>query len=90
MRETLHDYCDRTNMQYLLDEWDEEKNAPLTPDNVTRGSGRKVWWKCAKGHSWQSAIYDRTIGRQCPYCAGKKVDKHNWLLFTRNWSKAGM
>ena len=25
MRETLHDYCSRTDMQYLLDEWDEEK-----------------------------------------------------------------
>lgn len=30
-------------MQYLIDEWDEEKNAPLTPNNVTHGSGRKVW-----------------------------------------------
>jgi len=42
MRETLHDYCVRTNMRYLLDEWDKEKNAPFTPDNVTRGSSRKV------------------------------------------------
>ena len=79
MRETLHDYCCRTDMRYLLDEWDEEKNAPLTPDNVTRGSGRKVWWHCAKGHSWQAAICGRTMGRKCPYCAGKKVDKHNSL-----------
>ena len=64
-------------MQYLLDEWDEEKNIPLTPDNVTHGSGRKVWWHCAKGHSWQAAICGRTMGRKCPYCAGKKVDKNN-------------
>lgn len=39
MRETLHDYCSRTDMQYLLDEWDEEKNAPLTPDAL-----------CGRGH----------------------------------------
>ena len=39
MRETLHDYCSRTDMQYLLDEWDEEKNAPLTPDVL-----------CGRGH----------------------------------------
>lgn len=79
MRETLNDYCSRTDMQYLLDEWDEEKNIPLTPNNVTHGSGRKVWWHCAKGHSWQAAICGRTMGRKCPYCAGKKVDKNNSL-----------
>ena len=62
MRETLNDYCSRTDMQYLLDEWDEEKNIPLTPNNVTHGSGRKVWWHCAKGHSWQAAICGSTMG----------------------------
>ena len=42
MRETLHDYCCRTDMRYLLDEWDQQKNAPLTPDDVTRGTHKKV------------------------------------------------
>ena len=30
----------------LVKEWDYEKNAPLTPDDVTPGSGKKVWWIC--------------------------------------------
>ena len=29
----------------LLSEWDFEKNAPLTPDDVTSGSDKKIWWK---------------------------------------------
>lgn len=73
MRETLHDYCDRTNMRYLLDEWDKEKNASFTPDNVTRGSSRKVWWKCEKGHSYLTEIRLKTQGCKCPYCTNRMV-----------------
>ena len=73
MRETLHDYCDRTNMRYLLDEWDKEKNASFTPDNVTRGSSRKMWWKCEKGHSYLTEIRLKTQGCKCPYCTNRMV-----------------
>ncbi|MDR1674203.1 MAG: zinc-ribbon domain-containing protein, partial [Oscillospiraceae bacterium] len=31
----------------------------LTPDYVTAGSGRKVWWICANGHEWQTRIANR-------------------------------
>ena len=37
-------------------EWDEEKNAPLTPHDVFPGSGRRVWWRCDKGHTWRTRI----------------------------------
>ena len=58
----------------LVKEWDYDKNAPLTPDNIARAAKKKVWWKCAKGHSWEASINNRTSnGRGCPYCAGKKV-----------------
>ena len=79
MRETLYEYCHRTDQLRLLDDWDAEKNAPLTPDNTTRGSKRKVWWCCQKGHSWQAPIYTRTEGCGCPYCAGKRADESNSL-----------
>lgn len=53
-------------------EWDYEKNRELTPALVTNHSSVKVWWKCAKGHSWQAQIRSRTvIGSGCPVCAGK-------------------
>ena len=28
----------------LISEW-SEKNLPLTPDDITFGSNKKVWWK---------------------------------------------
>ena len=37
----------------LVAEW-SEKNLPLTPDSITFGSNKKVWWKGACGHEWQT------------------------------------
>ena len=37
----------------LITEW-SEKNLPLTPDDITFGSNKKVWWKGACGHEWQA------------------------------------
>ena len=35
----------------LIAEW-SEKNLPLTPDSVTFGSNKKVWWEASvKTHS---------------------------------------
>ncbi len=59
----------------LLSEWDFEKNAPLTPDDVTSGSDKKIWWKCAKGHGWNASVNSRTHGAGCPYCAGQRAIK---------------
>lgn len=44
----------------LAAEWDDEKNAPLTPQDVTTGSHKLIWWRCPKGHSWRAAVYSRT------------------------------
>lgn len=57
----------------LAAQWDREKNAPLTPDQVTPGSHRKVWWICEKSHRWQAMVMARTAGEGCPVCAGKVV-----------------
>ena len=35
----------------LLAQWDRGQNGDLTPDDVTYGSRRKVWWRCEKGHA---------------------------------------
>ncbi len=59
----------------LAKEWHYEKNNGLTPDDITPGSGKKVWWKCSKGHEWQATIASRNNGNKCPYCAGKKAIK---------------
>ena len=39
----------------LITEW-SEKNLPLTPDDITFGSNKKVWWRGACGHEWQASI----------------------------------
>ena len=58
----------------LASEWDYNKNAPLTPKDVMRGSGKKVWWICRKGHSYYSSINMRASqGLGCPYCSGQRV-----------------
>lgn len=57
----------------IAEEWDLEKNYPLTPNSVTPGSAQKVWWKDKYGHCWETAVYSRTEGRGCPYCANLKV-----------------
>ena len=57
----------------LASEWDHEKNYPLTPENVTERSSRKVYWKCSRMHSWKDTVNHRGAGRGCPYCAGQKI-----------------
>lgn len=73
MKQSFYDYCIQSDKQYLLDEWDTERNLPLTPQQVTYGSKKKVWWHCAQGHTWQSSIYVRMAGARCPYCAGRRI-----------------
>ncbi len=84
MKESLREYCIRSHMQYLLEEWDAEQNLPLTPDAVSRGSPKKVAWKCANGHTWMSAVKVRARGTNCPFCCGKRVisDSNSlWALY---------
>ena len=68
----------------LAKEWNYEKNNGLTPIDVLPNSGKKVWWKCSKGHEWQASIAHRNKGRGCPYCAGQKVIKGENDLQTVN------
>ena len=55
-------------------EWDFEKNRK-DPTEYKAGSNVKVWWKCKKGndHIWLSSINNRTNGKNCPICSGRKV-----------------
>ncbi|MBR4461579.1 MAG: hypothetical protein IKS51_03250 [Erysipelotrichaceae bacterium] len=57
----------------LLKEWDYEKNT-TQPTEVSKGSGKKIWWKCSIcGGSWEETINNRTNGYGCPYCSGRRV-----------------
>lgn len=56
----------------LLKEWDYEKNI-IKPTEVTKGTTKKAWWICEKGHSYETNISSRTKGTGCPICANKKI-----------------
>ena len=56
----------------LVAEW-SDKNFPLTPDSVTFGSNKKVWWKGACGHEWETSVKARSNGEKCPTCSDSIV-----------------
>ncbi|MBQ6550064.1 MAG: zinc-ribbon domain-containing protein [Lachnospiraceae bacterium] len=56
-------------------QWAEDLNGSLTPEMVTYGSKKRVWWRCPAGHVWQATVYSRagTMRSGCPVCAGKRA-----------------
>ncbi|MCI8550385.1 MAG: zinc-ribbon domain-containing protein [Lachnospiraceae bacterium] len=56
----------------LVREW-SDKNLPLTPDKITYGSNKIVWWKAGCGHEWQTSVKARSKGENCPICSGARV-----------------
>ena len=72
-----------TQMPLLAAQWHPEKNPGLSPQNVTCGSKRMVWWRCDKGHEWSAEVKSRVNGAGCPYCANKKtLSTYNELAST--------
>lgn len=71
-RRSLYEYCRLNQKQYLLDEWDDGRNLPLTPQTITYGSKRAAWWRCANGHTWRAVLYTRTGGRALSLLHGAK------------------
>ena len=58
--------------EYMAD-WDWEKNASigLIPEQITKGSRIRVYWKChICGGEWDTVMKER---RGCPYCTGFKA-----------------
>ena len=48
-----------TKLPQLAKQWHPTKNEGLTPNMVTCGSHKKVWWLCSKGHEWKASIHSR-------------------------------
>lgn len=71
----LVEFCEVNKREHLLMEWDNHRNK-ITKEEVTYASHRKVWWRCAEGHFWESEVKERASGGTgCPYCNNKKVLK---------------
>ena len=54
-------------------EWHQALNGELTPEMVTAGSAKKVWWECSLGHIYKTWVYQRAGKRKygCPVCGGR-------------------
>ncbi|HDX9630596.1 TPA: zinc-ribbon domain-containing protein [Bacillus cereus] len=65
----------------LAKEWHPTKNSKLTPNDVSYGSEKYIWWKCSKGpdHEWEMTVYARKKGGKCPFCLNRKVSVTNNL-----------
>ena len=50
MKRMLADVCPE-----LINEW-SQRNLPLTPDSVTHGSNKIVWWNGKCGHEFSSLV----------------------------------
>ena len=80
LNEELKPLLEKSNLAIMFpvvaEEWDYKKNEGLKPDDFMDRSGKRVWWKCKNGHSWQASIMNRTVnGSKCPYCLieGKRL-----------------
>ena len=73
-RKVLAGYNDlATRFPDLARQWHQTMNGHLTPEQVSAGSRRQVWWQCSLGHVWKARVHSRA-GKQrrgCPVCAGR-------------------
>ena len=60
-----------TTHEQLSLEW--SPNNKNKPTEVTMGSVKKVEWICSRGHLWVESVNNRTRGRGCPFCSGRRV-----------------
>ena len=64
-------------------EWHPTRNGSLTPDNVTYGSKKNVWWQCHidPTHQWRATPNARTyMESACPYCSPCPRSRREVLL----------
>jgi glutaredoxin len=69
------------NAPHLIKEWHPFRNPKLSPDQVSCGSQKKIWWQCLckKEHEWQTTASKRAKGSACPFCKHKFVSDENRL-----------
>ncbi|MDQ6598087.1 zinc-ribbon domain-containing protein [Bacillus salipaludis] len=75
----------------IAKEWHPTKNN-ISIKDVRIKSNKKLWWRCVKGHEWQTTVSNRTrdVGGGCPYCSGYYASPENNLqaihpVIAREW-----
>ena len=70
----------------IAKKWHPTKNGDLTPDKVTIGCNKKIWWLCPKTcshgckHEWETTV---SSIKGCPYCSepAKKICIHESIQY---------
>ncbi len=61
----------QSQLPEVAQDWHPSKNGTLTPDQVTVGCGKRVWWMCQVcGQEWIQFVYTRQQCG-CPKCSGE-------------------
>lgn len=72
-----------SSFPHLVKEWSPENL--LRPEQVSRGSAKKIRWECLTGgHTWEAHVYSRAKenGSGCPRCqTGVSRDEEELLLW---------
>ena len=100
-RKVLPGFNDLATMEpKIAAQWHPTLNGSLTPEQVTAGSHRKVWWQCPDGHIWKAVIYSRAGPQKtgCPVCAGRiqpaRVERYRRMAAEREqerlWDTLGL
>ena len=67
----LQTWCLQNDRLDLINEFDTMKNG-FSMKDITPGSGKEVWWKCPKGHSYRTSLHHRIkMNTGCGVCSHK-------------------
>ena len=78
-------WAKRNGLDYLIEEWDNEKNGNIKITDRPFGSGKTANWVCRNcGYSWEASINNRTANRSgCPLCTASKLEQFGYGILTQ-------
>jgi very-short-patch-repair endonuclease len=81
----LASWAKRNGLDYLIEEWDNEKNGNIKITDRPFGSGKTAAWVCRNcGYSWDTKICNRTKNRSgCPLCKASKLEQFGYGVLTQ-------
>lgn len=70
---SLEEWCVCNGKPEILKAWSNKNACP--PSEIPFGSGKKCWWVCEKGHTWETTPNKVTQRKHigCPFCTNQRV-----------------
>lgn len=70
---SLYDYCINEHKEWILEQFDCDKNKPHSAKDFTKSSDTKVWFRFDCGHTCLQRIADKTgkDSKECPICLNR-------------------